>query len=156
MSDDQQSRPPERDFYEETLEEHRECMEVVSDLETFLGRQPDREGVWVGELVDKLEHLGATLRGHFEEEHDGLYVQLPIKFPRLSTRLTKLRAEHATILESLDGTLEKARRSQKPELYELRELNAHVQLLVATIRRHEAEENEIVIEAHWDEVGVGD
>jgi hypothetical protein len=31
-----------------------------------------------------------------------------------------------------------------------------LQLMVATIRRHEAEENEIVIQAHWDEVGVGD
>ena len=42
------------------------------------------------------------------------------------------------------------------EIYQMRELNAQVQLLVATIRRHEAAENEIVIEAHWDEVGVGD
>ena len=147
MNDNRDPEAPKTDFYEETLQEHRECMEVVSELEACLDRQPDREGQWIADLVAKLEHLAETMREHFREENDGLYVQLPIKFPRLSNRLEKLKGEHGKILKTIDRTTAMARRLNEPELHELRELNAHVQLLVATIRRHEAEENELVIEA---------
>ncbi len=41
-------------------------------------------------------------------------------------------------------------------IHSLREFNAGVQLLIASIRRHEAEENEVVLSAHWQEYGAGD
>jgi hypothetical protein len=156
MNDAQDPEAPQDDFYEETLQDHKECMAVVSEVEACLDRQPDREGQWIAELVAKLEHLAQTMREHFKEENDGLYVQLPIKFPRLANRLAKLKGEHGQMLQTIEKTTAMAQRLNEPEMHELRELNAHVQLLVATIRRHEAEENELVIEAHWDEVGVGD
>ncbi len=42
------------------------------------------------------------------------------------------------------------------KLYQLRELNAHAQMLAAIIRPHEAEENEMVMRAYWQEIGSGD
>ena len=42
------------------------------------------------------------------------------------------------------------------EPYRLHELNARVQLLIAKIQRHESEENEIVLDAHWSDLGMGD
>lgn len=156
--DDQKKRseaPPE--IVEETLDEHRQCMKVVSDVERCLDRQPDREGRWLLRLRDALPRLASTLREHFRAEEEGpLYRALPVSFPRFALRLEKLEAEHVRILETVDSVTARAGTLSDPEMYEMRELNAQVQLIVATIRRHEAEENEIVIEAHWDEVGVGD
>jgi hypothetical protein len=148
---------PRSEIAGEMREEHRGCMEVVAEVERCLDCQPDREGRWVSRLLESLPRLATTLRNHFEVEQQGpLYRQLPISFPRFAQRLEQLEAEHVRILEVVDGALARARNLQSAEMYEIRELNAQVQLIVATIRRHEAEEDEILIQAHWDEVGVGD
>jgi len=140
-----------------TLEEHRACMEVVAEVEGILDRQPDREGAWLGELRGKLPELRRTLSAHFAGEEQGpLFRQLPIQAPQLSGRLQRLEDEHQGILDSVDTLLERADALNDPEIFQLRELNAQVQLLVATIRRHEAEENELVMQANWDEIGTGD
>jgi hypothetical protein len=139
------------------LGEHRGCMKVVAEVERCLDCQPDREGRWVSRLLESLPKLAQTLRTHFEVEQQGpLYRKLPINSPRFAHRLEQLEAEHVRILEVVDGAVARARELQSAEMYEIRELNAQVQLIVATIRRHEAEEDEILIQAHWDEVGVGD
>jgi len=156
--DDKKPKGPEgADIVEETLEEHRGCMAVVAEVERCLDRQPDREGEWLGRLRDTLPKLATTLRAHFRVEQEGpLYSKLPISSPRFAHQLEKLEAEHLRILETVDSVVARTRELQAAPMYEMRELNAQVQLIVATIRRHEAEENEIVIQAHWDEVGVGD
>jgi len=140
-----------------TLEEHRACMEVVSEVEAILDRQPDREGRWLDEIRGKLPTLRRTLEAHFRGEEDGpLFRQLPIQSPQLSGRLSRLADEHEGILRSVDDLVARADALEEPEVYQLRELNAQVQLLVATIRRHEAEENELVLQSNWDEIGTGD
>ena len=148
---------PRPELVGEMRAEHRCCMEVVAEVERCLDCQPDREGRWVSRLLESLPRLATTLRSHFEVEQQGpLYRKLPISFPRFAQRLEKLEAEHVRILEVVDGAVARARNLQSAEMYEIRELNAQVQLIVATIRRHEAEEDEILVQAHWDEVGVGD
>jgi hypothetical protein len=140
-----------------TLDEHRACMAVVAEVETILDRQPDRGGKWLASLREKLPELRRTLETHFAGEEGGpLFRQLPIQAPQLSGRLSRLEEEHAGILVSVDSLTDRAAALDEPEVYELRELNAQVQLLVATIRRHEAEENELVMQANWDEIGDGD
>jgi hypothetical protein len=155
---DGKSRPEAGpDTVNELLGEHRGCMAVVAEVERCLDCQPDREGHWVSRLLESLPRLATTLRAHFEEEQQGpLYRKLPISFPRFAHRLEQLEAEHVRILEVVDGAVARARKLRSAEMYEIRELNAQIQLIVATIRRHEAEEDEILIQAHWDEVGVGD
>ena len=39
---------------------------------------------------------------------------------------------------------------------ESRELRERVRVLIATLRRHEAQENEILWRAYWDDAGGGD
>jgi hypothetical protein len=157
MAKQQPDEPVRPDIVDETLEEHRGCMEVVARVEQCLDQQPDREGQWLGRLTETLPLLATTLRAHFRVEQEGpLYRQLPIRYPRFSQRLEQLEAEHVRILETTDGIVARARDLGQVQMHEMRELNAQIQMLIATIRRHEAEENEIVIQAHWDEVGVGD
>jgi ElaB/YqjD/DUF883 family membrane-anchored ribosome-binding protein len=140
-----------------TIDNHRDCMRIVAEVEACLDRPPDREGQWLAELRDKLPALAETLRGHFaDEEHEYLYTELPAQKPRFADRLAALKSEHRSMLEEVDEAISRAGKVEGGELHELRELNACVQLLVATIRRHEAEENEIVLRAYWHDVGAGD
>ena len=146
-----------RPIAEETLAQHHDAMEVVTDVERCLDRHPDLEGDWIARIGEELPRLAETLRCHFAKEQEGpLFRQLPLSHPRFADRLHRLEDEHARILRSIEDVTRKAQQLQDPPPYEIRELNAAVQLLVATIRRHEAEENEIIFSAHWDEVGVGD
>ncbi len=140
------------------LDAHRDCMRIVHEVEHCLDRQPDRGGRWLGELTDKLELLVATLEAHFgTEEQEYLYREVPVAFPQYADRLEKLRAEHDTILETAGSAIAAAGDlGSNEEIHRLRELNARVQLLVATIRRHEAEENEILLGAYWHDTGAGD
>jgi len=147
----------DKSLLDDTREEHRECMEVVGELVACLERHPDDAAEWVVQLDRQLGILEKTMREHFAVEEKGpLYSGLPVSHPRLAGRLRALESEHGAMLVAIDRVKEKARALDDPEPYELRELNARAQLLVAQIQRHEAQENEIVLEAHWGEVGVGD
>jgi len=155
--DDKAERGERSIRIDDTLDDHREAMRIVSGVENCLDSHPDRDGQWIANLRGELSSLVQTLRCHFSAEQDGpLYRSLPVTHPRFAERLRALESEHAKILHSAELAVAKVERLDDPQLYEIRELNAEVQLLVATIRRHEAEENEIILSAHWDEVGIGD
>jgi hypothetical protein len=142
---------------DETLDDHRKAMQIVSGVEDCLDRHPDRHGEWIANLLEELKRLIEMLRCHFAAEQEGpLYRTLPVSHPRFASRLSKLEGEHDQILRAVEQAVQKAQSLDQPQLYEIREYNAELQLLVATIRRHEAEENEIILSAHWDEVGTGD
>jgi len=147
-----------RSSLQDTLDEHHTCMRMVAEVESILDRKPDREGRWIKALQDKLPVLGETLQAHFEaEEAATLYCEVPIRKPRLAPRIEKLAAEHGEMLRSVQRVIKRARALDEPaEVYQMREINALVQLLIATIRRHEAEENEIIMGAYWDELGAAD
>lgn len=153
MDDEVTGRP----LVESAREEHRECMQVVAELEDCLDRHPDREGKWVRGLLGVLPRLESALLEHFEHEQGGaLFRKVPLTHPQYAQRLARLEREHDAIVERIRDVGEKARAADGDKLYELRELNAQAQMLVATIRRHEAEETEILIGAHWEEIGAGD
>ncbi len=134
---------------------HRECMEVVAEIERSVDRTPDRG--WVADLVERLPRLREALIDHFADEESGtLYGTMPLTFPHLAERFEALKHEHPRLLAHVDNLLERAGHLDDPKPYELRELDARMQLLLARIRRHEAQENELVFEAVWHEIGVGD
>jgi len=157
MAHDDDSTPRDG-LLDETLDEHRTCMRVVTDLEKFLTAPADPGGRWVEGLIERLDRLCSTLKAHFEAEQSGpLFRQLPLSKPRLAGRLTRLENEHAEILEAGRATRSRAEGLEDgAEPYQIHELNARVQLLIAKIQRHESEENEIVLDAHWSDLGMGD
>jgi uncharacterized protein YqcC (DUF446 family) len=156
MSDDKDRRA-DSSLVDETLLEHASCMELVSELERCLDRRPLDPERWLADVSERLTRLGVAMREHFVAEESGpLFRNLPLQHPRLADSLARLEAEHPVMLDRLDAVLERAAALRNPQDFELRELNARVQLLVARIRRHEAAENELVLEAHWDQIGEGD
>ena len=147
----------ERKLVDQTLDDHAETMQAVTHLEAILDRHPDPEGKWIAEIIAELPRLSQVLRCHFGEEQEGpLYREIPVRRPRFAERLRRLEAEHARIVRAVEGAIALGRELEDPPLHKMREFNAQLQLLVAQIRRHEAEENEVLLEAYWDEVGTGD
>ena len=154
MSDRPETKPS---LVEQTLDEHRGCLQLISEVERCLDRPPDDRPRWLAELKDTLVRLAAAMRGHFAGEESGpMFRSLPLQHPRLAGPLARLEAEHPVMLERIDDLLRQADALGNVEIFELRELNGSAQLLLAQIRRHEAAEDELVIRAHWEEVGVGD
>lgn len=144
-------------YVEETLDEHRGCMKLVSDVEACLDRRPDEPAQWLAKLRETLESLKFGLQQHFQGEESGpLFADLVETHPRLSGQLDKLVGEHSQMLVEIEGAIGRADALTSPEPFELREFNARIQMLIAMIRRHEAEENELVLRAYWRESGVGD
>jgi iron-sulfur cluster repair protein YtfE (RIC family) len=154
------SREVEKDpasLVDATLDEHAGCMKLVGDLEGCLDRRHGEPEQWLSDLQATMSRLKAAMREHFEREEEGpLFRNLPVRHPHLADSLARLEAEHPVMLVELDQAMGRAAALEDPEEFELRELNACIQLIVARIRRHEAAENELVIQAHWDEIGVGD
>ncbi|HEX6850266.1 MAG TPA: hemerythrin domain-containing protein [Candidatus Polarisedimenticolaceae bacterium] len=141
----------------ETLDEHKACLRLVEAVEECLTHRPDLEGRWVATLLERLRPLRRGLQDHFESEEKGaLFGALPLAKPRLARQLDALRKEHPVLSERLERIIAQAEGLEDPAVYDLRELNAAVQLFVATLRRHEAAENEIVVHSLWDELGTGD
>ncbi len=154
MSDRPETKPS---LVEETLDEHRGCLQLISEVEQCLDRPPDDRQRWLADLQGTLARLATALGRHFAGEESGpMFRSLPTQHPRLAGPLARLEAEHPVMLQKMNDVLEKANALENTEIFELRELNGGVQLLLAQIRRHEAAEDEMVIRAHWEEVGVGD
>ena len=139
------------------LAQHDVCLQVVARVEACLDRRPEASGPWLRDLREALSDLYRTLGSHFAEEERGpLYRVLPVARPRFAHRLERLRSEHERISASIASAIARAAALDDPQLYDLRALDAQVQLVVADIRRHEAAEDEVLFTANWDEIGVGD
>lgn len=157
MNHDTDRETADGSLVDQTREEHRSCMQLVAEIETCLDRRPDDPVIWLGDLTSALARLRDELAEHFDDEQSGqMFRGLPISHPRLASPLAKLEAEHPVMLANLDDLLQRARAIEQPEVYRLRELNGLTQLFAARIRRHEAAEYELVMDAYWSDVGTGD
>ena len=139
------------------LVEHQTCLAALVDLESLLDH-PIEDGLsWLAAVQEVLPRIRRALREHFASEEAGpLFRALPQEFPQLADRLRRLQAEHASLLRRVNGMCARADALEEPEGYDLRELCGRLQLLTSVIRRHEAEEDEAVLSAYWQEAGVGD
>ncbi|MDH3591914.1 MAG: hemerythrin domain-containing protein [Planctomycetota bacterium] len=157
MSERPAATSPASQLVEQTLDEHGGCMKLVVEVENCLDRHPDHAERWVADLEGTLTKLIAAMREHMKGEEAGpIFRTLPESYPRLAGPLARLESEHAELLNDADAVIDRIRALRDPEVFELRELNARTQLFIARFRRHEAAENEIVLEAYWDDIGGGD
>ena len=141
----------------QVLVEHESCLTTVAELEALLDHPTEDGPAWLARVRDVLPRMAEALGAHFASEEEGpLFRALPQEFPHLADRLHRLRAEHAPLLQQVSAMEERAEGLEDPETYDLRELSGRLQLLVAVLRRHEAEEDEAVLSAYWQEAGAGD
>lgn len=138
------------------LDEHQHCMRLVAEVETIL-RESEGDG-WAASIHERLGILHEALGKHFRGEESGyLFVGLPEAFPRFANRLDRLKAEHGPMLQTLDEARDQARTfGEGGGEMDARTLRKRVLAVISMLRRHEAEENEILYCAHWDDLGEGD
>lgn len=145
----------ERPQYGDTLDEHRECEELIRALELKLDRHADHEASWIADVVEDLVVIERVLPPHFVREEQGVFQEIRMDFPRFAERVDRLQSEHAQIAGDLRATIEFGRKLRSPAHWQFRQFNARVQLFVATLRRHSSEEDEMIRSAFWDDEDCG-
>ena len=137
------------------LHEHRELVEKVGQVEQWVSGNPLSDG-WGPGLRTELLELTEMLRGHFGGEAEGqLFAEFMVEFPRFASRLSRLTAEHAEIIKAFRSVADQAD-APRASAELLQGLAARTKAAIATLRRHEAEENEIIMSAYLEDLGGAD
>ena len=138
--------------HDEILSDHRNLQQILTALTTELEgpRGADRPG----RFAVGLEELRSFLATHFRSEEQGtLFSEIPLKFPWLAGQLEGLVAEHGAITEDLGTVLDKAAQTDGTDSGAMHALTAQIKMVFAKILRHEAEENELITQAYWKDLG---
>lgn len=139
------------------LEEHRELVRWVSELDEWAAPSVARDGGWGPELGRKSANVLEHLSHHFSGDAEGtFFADVAKRAPHLIGKLTGLTSEHAEILKEFRQVAEQASALDGDDMAAASRLAARTRRVVATLRRHEAEENELIFNAFWDDLGVGD
>ncbi len=134
------------------LSEHEDLHALLQALERHV-QQSAGSDAWLENLRKKLSGLVDLCSEHFRlEEQAGLHAQVREKSPRLAFRLEKLLSDHFRILEGLRklvGDLP-TRSITSGEADPLKE---RVLGLLEAVRDHERAENEVMMDAYWEDLG---
>lgn len=134
------------------LSQHETLRSRLRALEEQV-RQPVASDAALQSLSEMLSSLVALCSAHFRREEDaGLHLELREASPRLASRLEKLLADHTRLLEQLrelaaDCSDASRARAESPPVNE-RALD-----VVSALRAHERAENEVMMDAYWDDLG---
>ena len=143
----------------------REIKEINTALGNDIGRLerlavcPDVIRRHARAFLRKLECLRDDLAMHFSLEEFFGYFEDPLTVaPRLGDRAGRLRDEHGLLYEQLCEIVDVA--EELVEEHQLSRLSHHVprrlQNFFDRLARHERDENELIMEAFCDDVGVAD
>jgi hypothetical protein len=158
MSGERAPQRKMRALCEEALAEHREICEKLEELETWLSAP--REGPadrWLAHLRERVEGLLGLIRPHFAAEEAGpLYREVPEEFPRFSRPIGRLFDDHRQMVGDWENLIEATRTADHPLPSRVRELTLRTRTLIHAMKRHELEENEILQQAHWDDLAEAD
>jgi hypothetical protein len=127
------------------LAEHRRIRDTVRRLE----ETPD-----LGELLMRLADFRGLLVVHFpaEEAPDGFFDAIRSTAPRHLGRLEELRREHAMLLASVDAVAARVRACLAGPVAEVIE---EARNLARGVRRHEAAEDELLVDSFYTDLGQG-
>jgi hypothetical protein len=135
---------------EEIIEAHASLNEDLKRLEEAALPVSRRER---GELAAQLRAARADLVEHFRlEEHGGYMDTVRQREPRLERTVEELAAEHRQLLQSLDALLEQA----AAPAGDASAFGEAVRAWVASVRRHEAREIDVVQEAFSVDISADD
>jgi hypothetical protein len=126
--------------------QHRELRQMLSEIEATND---------LGRLVTVLEDLRSELRLHFadeEREDGGLAEAVGASAPRHMRRLDQLLAEHAQLLQEADRLITRGRTLLDGAV---RDIQQEALALSEHLRRHEAQETELLSDAVYADIGGG-
>jgi len=150
---DSLSQDARTEFDREILD-HGKLVGMLQELESWLEIPPDHFGAWTETLSGRLTDVVIALRSHFKREEDSpLFREVPINFPRFSGTIDRLMSEHGQFLNDLDEIIDSLESLRQPRQAHIWEMACKTKLVVASLRRHESEENEVLQKAYWEDVG---
>jgi hypothetical protein len=135
---------------------HDALTDAIEAIERALAEASvQRERAWSERAARALEHVRAAIRDHAEgvEERDGLFDEIGAVQPRLSRRVYGLRREHRSLSARAGKLSDGLTSAAQPDVGALRR---EASALLADLRAHRATEADLIFEAFWIEIGVGD
>ena len=133
-------------------QEHEELRELIGTIHKTLADPTST----VTQVREKLVALCDKLESHFRtEEEDGFFTQITDQAPRLTDQADKLCDEHRTMLDEAKSLAIRAIRCD--QFHELQqEIQPAFHEFSKHLMHHESEENEMLQEAYWEDIGPGD
>ncbi len=134
------------------LSEHEDLRALLRALEQQV-QQSAGSDAWLEKLRGTLSRLVDLCSEHFElEERAGLHVELREQSPRLASRLEKLLSDHSRILEALRRLVTDLP-TESTASGGVDTLKERILGMVAAVHEHERAENEIMMDAYWEDLG---
>lgn len=139
----------EQQIYDEIRREHEHLRELLGNLHQAL--------IVRREAANKLEALVTSLQEHVrvhfhEEEEGGFFSEVVAQAPRMSDRAEELKNEHvelgATVVELVTMA------NEESEL--CKSLDAKFHVFSKALMQHESKENELLLDAYEDDIGLAD
>lgn len=131
---------------------HRRRHPCLESIDALVDQPADEDAAWLVTLRKRLDELSDALERHYAAEEEGdLYGLVPRQHPRFRQALVRLLAEHDGIRSAL-GELSQATHAAAAKPWLGARVRLQAKLLVARIRRHEAREDEILLEAALEDL----
>jgi hemerythrin-like domain-containing protein len=143
----------------QTREEHDSLLDAMHQLEAALAcAAPGREGPWNEQVRDRLRAVGVAIAAHVDsaEGRAGLFAEIESYDPNLEFRTNKLRHEHAELLQQAQALQQLVDRHCKQGTHNFQDVRNVSMRLLNALRNHQAAEADLVFEAFFTDLGVGD
>lgn len=145
-------------FLREIKEDHRELRRLLDETVNLLSRA-SRARMPTQRIMLLLESLRDQFALHFSlEEAFGYFEDAISVAPRLSTRADRLRGEHRTLFVEICDVVDEAERLLRGDgsPHTVRKIALKFVAFHHQYQAHEAAENDLILEALDDDIGVGD
>jgi len=139
--------------------DHRALLKALADLDNAFSELPEMSGFnqWKLERLWQLRDFLNQLQKHFDlEEAGGFNEELTRSAPQLASRIAGLEEDHLKITSDLNHILDVLKPVPNIESPRIERVKVRLAELIAFIRRHEAEETDLIQEALYQDFGVGD
>jgi hypothetical protein len=154
---DLSKRQLQTDLSERTRGERDDLLDCMHQLEAAMGSPaPGREREWATRASSDLQRVRLSFERHIlsAEGRSGLLNELEITTAGIPLRVANLRHEHQQILEQLKS-LERGLNHGTANV-DFGALREDAIQLLAAIRRHNANEVDLIFKCFWLDIGVGD
>jgi len=145
-------------FLQEIKEDNSRLRQLTEEAENFVANQ-DLAQEKPHDFANLVDELRDQLAFHFALEEAYGYFEEPVnEAPRLSQTAIRLREEHQSLFVEICSLAEEAERLAYEERSAkgLQSMVAGLRKFQARLRQHEAEENELILSAFDEDLGVGD
>lgn len=133
------------------LDEHKRMSAHLEAVDEWAAEGVEHKAGWRAELAPRTGTLVEHLKVHFSSPAEaGVFDDMQRRTPHLLDKLSSLTREHATILAELRDLAELAARAGGPDG---KKLAAKARAIVASVRRHKSEENELILRGMYDDLG---